>query len=79
MLVDIVEEMNNRSIQVEVLVLSKSGDFYSDAIKKMDVPIHFGKVDKVYHLSHIKTVRKFMKKNYDIIHTHFFHHNYMQR
>lgn len=72
MLVDIVDEMNNRNIHVEVLVLSKSGDFYSEKVKSIGIPIYYGKVNEVYHPSHLQTVRVFMKKNYDIIHAHLF-------
>ena len=72
MLVDIVEEMKKKGIHVEVLVLSRQGDFYSEQIKGMGIPLHFGKVDKVYHYSHLHVIRKFMKQGFNIIHTHLF-------
>src|SRR4051794_15213844 len=72
MLIDIVEEMKKKNIYIEVLVLSKKGDFYSDRLKSIRVPIHYGKVDKVYHPSHINTFKELMKENFDIVHTHLF-------
>lgn len=72
MLVDIVEEMHEKNISVEVLVLSRDSDFYSEEIKRLGVTVHFGKTDKIYHPSHIMTVRSFVKKDFEIIHTHLY-------
>lgn len=72
MLVDIVIEMKKKNIEVEVLVLSRQGDFYSKKIIEAGIPVHFGKVNKVYHFSHIWTIIQFFKKDYDVIHTHLF-------
>lgn len=73
MLVDIVEEMKKYDIGIEILVLSKIDDFYSDKIKKLGIPLHFGKYEKIYHFFHISTIRNFIKKGgFDIIHTHLF-------
>mgnify|MGYP001953982597 FL=1 len=72
MLVDIVIEMKKRDIEVEVLVLSRQGDFYSKKIIEVGIPVHFGTVDKVYHPTHIWTIIQFLKKDFDVIHAHLF-------
>ena len=72
MLVDMVESMVNRNINVEVLVLSQEDNFYASQIEILGVPLYYGKKDKVYHYSHIKTIRSFLKKNFDIVHAHLF-------
>lgn len=72
MLVDIITVMKKKGIEVEVLVLSRIGDFYSYKVLAENIPLHYGKVKKVYHPYQIQTVRSFLNGNYDIIHTHLY-------
>ncbi|MCK1998548.1 glycosyltransferase [Psychrobacillus psychrodurans] len=72
MLVDIVEEMKKLDLSIEVLVLSDKDDIYSEKIRSLDIPVHFSPVNIVYHPLQFFIVRKFLKKNFDIVHTHLY-------
>ncbi|WP_313892930.1 glycosyltransferase [Psychrobacillus sp.] len=72
LLVDIAEEMKNTGLKVEVLVLSNDGDIYSEKLKSLDVPVHFSPVNIVYHPLQLFVIKKILKNNFDIVHTHLY-------
>lgn len=73
MLVDIVKEMKRQSINCEVLIMTKEGDFFGKQLAALNIPVFYGETKSVYSLKNILFIRKILMSNhYDCIHTHLF-------
>lgn len=73
MLIDIVKEMLNQNISCEVVILTKSQNFFGQELERLNIPVYYGSTKKVYTLKNIVLLKKVLRKNsYDFIHTHLF-------
>lgn len=73
MLIDIVREMKRQNINCEVAVLTKKNNFFGEQLTALNIPVYYGKTNKVYSVKNILFIRDILKNNkYDCIHTHLF-------
>jgi glycosyltransferase involved in cell wall biosynthesis len=73
LLKDMALIMKSRGLDVNILLLSKENDYYSEELVERGIPVFWTGVDNIYSIRQISGIISHIEKNdYHVVHTHLF-------